>query len=153
MNSSHRLSSEEALVKLHEYEAKFLALWDEETSAYRKHSEHTPPKQIPTQYLALQELKNRWVNPTPLLVAVPAPAGYGKSQLILAWLAYLRTRPDQPLWAVLAVTGVAASNTGGTTVHAFFQMRKEGNSGLYNDAQAAYEFRTVPCFRSKPKRF
>ena len=143
-NSSHMLSRDEAAVKLQEYEEKFLALWDEETSAYRKHSEHTPPKQMPTQYLALQQLEQRWENPTPLLVAVPAPAGYGKSQLILAWLAYLRSRPDQPEWAVLAITGVAASNTGGSTVHAFFQLRKEGNSGLYIDTQAANEFRTVP---------
>ena len=45
------------------------------------------------------------------------------------------------------MTGVAASNTGGSTVHAFFQLRKEGNSGLYIDAQAAYEFRTVPCLQ------
>ena len=109
-NSSQVLSRDEAAVKLQEYEDKFLALWDEENSAYRKHSEHTPSKQMPTQYLALQQLKKRWENPTPLLVAVPAPAGYGKTQLILAWLAYLRSTPDQPQWAVLAITGVAASN-------------------------------------------
>ena len=143
-NSSQMLSKEEAVVKLQEYEDKFLALWDEETSTYRKYSEHTPLKKTPTQYLALQQLKKRWENPTPLLVAVPAPAGYGKTQLILPWLAYLRSRPDQPQWAVLAITGVAASNSGGSTVHAFFQLRKEGNSGLYIDVQAATEFRTVP---------
>ena len=44
-NSSRVLSRDEAAVKLQEYEDKFLALWDEETSAYRKHSEHTPSKQ------------------------------------------------------------------------------------------------------------
>ena len=152
-NSTHALSRDEAAVKLQEYEDKFLALWDEETSAYRKHSEHSPPKQMPTQYLALQQLKQRWENATPLLVAVPAPAGYGKSQLILAWLAYLRSRDDQPQWAVLALTGVAASNTGGSTVHAFFQMRKEGNSGLFIDAQAANEFRKVPWFLDPSKIF
>ena len=43
-NSSHMLSRDEAAVKLQEYEDKFLALWDEEKSAYRKHSEHTPSK-------------------------------------------------------------------------------------------------------------
>ena len=35
-NSSQMLSKEEAVVKLQEYEDKFLALWDEETSSYRK---------------------------------------------------------------------------------------------------------------------
>ena len=101
-------------------------------------------KETTIHYLALQQLKNRWETPPPLLGAVPAPAGYGKTQLILAWLAYLRSRPDQPQWAVLAITGVAASNSGGSTVHAFFQLRKEGNSGLYIDVQAATQFRTVP---------
>ena len=56
-NSSQVLSRDEAAVKLQEYEDKFLAIWDEETSTYLKHSEHTPSKQMPTQYLALQQLK------------------------------------------------------------------------------------------------
>ena len=41
VTSSHGLSKEEAAVKLQEYEDKFLALWDEERSAYRKHSRTT----------------------------------------------------------------------------------------------------------------
>ena len=58
------------------------------------------------------------------MVAVAAPAGYGKSQLIMAWLMYQQTRNPVQKWVVLAMTGVAASNAGGTTLHAFFRLRK-----------------------------
>ena len=147
-----RITKEEAEQKLEMYEEKFQALWDEKSSTYLKYSEHSPPKPVPTQYLALQQLRQRCENPGPLLVAVPAPAGYGKTQLIFAWLAYLRTvliNGIQPNWAVMAITGVAASNTGGSTAHAFFQLRKEGNSGLYNDREAKKVFQTVPCLLKK----
>ena len=140
-NSSQVLSRDEAAVKLQEYEDKFLALWDEDTSTYLKHSEHTPSKQMPTQYLALQQLKKRWENPTPLLVAVPAPAGYGKTQLILAWLAYLRSTPDQPQWAVLAITGVAASNSVRHIEKMYWDKGKQSMS-----------LATIPCGKKTTKK-
>ena len=87
----------------------------------RAHTLKTYADTVPCFATVLKKVEK----PTPLLVAVPAPVGYGKTQLILAWLAYLRSTPDQPQWAALAITGVAASNSGGSTVHAFFQMRKQ----------------------------
>ena len=57
------------------------------------------------------------------MVAVAAPAGYGKSQLISAWLMYLQTQKLVPKWVVLAVTGVAASNVGGD-LRSFMQTSK-----------------------------
>ena len=77
------------------------------------------------------------------MVAVAAPAGYGKSQIIMAWLTYLQTQKPVPKWVVLAVTGVAASNAGGTTVHAFYRLRKNGPSGVFTDPEAQDELRDV----------
>ena len=77
------------------------------------------------------------------MVAVAAPAGYGKSQLISAWLMYLQTQKLVPKWVVLAVTGVAASNAGGTTVHAFFRLRKNETSAIFKDREAQDELRHV----------
>ena len=77
------------------------------------------------------------------MIAVAAPAGYGKSQIIMAWLTYLQTQNPIPKWVVLAVTGVAASNAGGTTVHAFFRLRKNAPSGIFTDPEAQDELRDV----------
>ena len=74
-NSSQVLSRDEAAVKLQEYEDKFLALWDEDTSTYLKHSEHTPSKQMPTQYLALQQLKKTLGKPDSTSRCCPSTSG------------------------------------------------------------------------------
>ena len=77
------------------------------------------------------------------MAAVAAPTGYGKSQIIIAWLTHLQTVTPVQKWVVLAVTGVAASNAGGTTLHAFFRMRKNAASGIYGDPDAQEEIRHV----------
>jgi len=138
-----KLSLDDARDALRGYEEQFQQLWDPSTNSYRHYSQHSEKRRCPTQYIALEQLRARMENHVPLLVGVAAPAGYGKSQLIQAWLAYLQTRPVSPIWSVLAMTGVAASNAGGTTLHAFFQLRKETGSGLYSDNEAAFRFQEV----------
>ena len=106
-------------------------LWDETSATYRRYDDLG--KKPPSQYLALQQLKYRAESNVPILVAVAAPAGYGKSEIIMAWLTYQQTQNSIPNWAVLEVTGVAASNAGGTTVHAFFRLRKNAPSAIFKD--------------------
>ena len=137
------MSLDDARDALRAFEDKFQQLWDPSTNSYRHYSQHSEKKSCPTQYIALEQLRARFENNVPLLVGVAAPAGYGKSQLIQAWLVYLQTRAASP-WSVLAMTGVAASNAGGTTLHAFFQLRRETGSGLYSDKEAAFLFQEVP---------
>ena len=79
----------------------------------------------------------------PVMVAIAAPAGYGKSELIMAWMTYQQTLADKPTWVVLAVTGVATANAGGTTVHAFFRLRKDAPSAIFKDPEAQEALREV----------
>ena len=121
-NAATHMTAEEAMHSLHQHEQKFCKLWDESSATYRRYDELG--RKPPSQYLALQQLKYRFEHNVPIMIAVAAPAGYGKSQIIMAWLTYLQTQKPIPKWVVLAVTGVAASNAGGTTIHAFFRLRK-----------------------------
>ena len=61
----------------------------------------------------------------------------------MSWMTYQQTLPDRPTWVVLAVTGVAAANAGGTTVHAFFRLRKNAKSAIYKDTEAQDALRDV----------
>ena len=122
-NAASHLTVEEARASLQRLVEKFTKLWDIQTASHRRFDEMN--QAAPSQYLALQQLIYRLENNKPIMVAVAAPAGYGKSQIIIAWLTHLQTKNPIPKWVVLAVTGVAASNAGGTTIHAFFRMRKK----------------------------
>ena len=121
-NSLSHMNVAEALTSLKQLEEKFCKVWDGGSGSYRRYDE--VGRKPPSQFLALQQLKFRFENNVPIMIAVAAPAGYGKSQIIMAWLMYLQTRNPVPKWVVLAITGVAASNAGGTTLHAFFRLRK-----------------------------
>ena len=123
-----KLSLEEATELLRSFETQFEQLWNTRTNSYEHYTSLPGAKRCPTQYLALEQLRARFENDVALVVGVAAPAGYGKSHLIQAWLAYLQTRAALP-WSVLAMTGVAASNAGGTTLHAFFHVRRDSASG------------------------
>ena len=127
-NAITQLTPQEARIALKQMEEEFCKLWDDASGTYRPYGELG--RHPPSQYLALQQLKYRLEKDVPIMVAVAAPAGYGKSQLISAWLMYLQTLKEPPKWVVLAVTGVAASNAGGTTVHAFFRLRKNETGSL-----------------------
>ena len=120
------LTQAEAQASLQQREERFCQLWDETSGGYRRYD--ALARDPPSQYLAMQQLKFRYANEMPIMVALAAPAGYGKSEIIQAWLTFLQTQPKKPKWAVLAVTGVAASNAGGTTVHGFFRLRRNDSS-------------------------
>ena len=79
---------------------------------------------MPSQYLAFQQLQLRFDAGEPILVAVVAPAGFGKSELIAAWKYYTALRGHR--WEAIAVTGVAATQVGGATVHNFLSMSTDG---------------------------
>ena len=133
-NVAAGMSIPEAEAALRQREERFCKLWDEPAGAYRRYDELGRPP--PSQYLAMQQLKYRVEHKVPILVAIAAPAGYGKSEIIMAWLMYLQTLAEPPIWHVLAVTGVAAANAGGTTVHAFFRLRKNEKSAIFKDPEA-----------------
>ena len=59
---------------------------------------------VPSQYLAFRQLQMRFQGAEPIAVAVPAPAGFGKSELIAAWTCYTTQGVH---WETVAVTGVA----------------------------------------------
>ena len=140
-NAASHLTVEEARESLRSLLENFTKLWDVQTASYRRFDEMD--QAAPSQYLALQQLIYRIEKAKPIMVAVAAPAGYGKSQIIIAWLTHLQTKNPVPKWVVLAVTGVAASNAGGTTIHAFFRMRKNAASGIFADPEAQDELREV----------
>ena len=116
------LSVEEAIAQLGVLKQKFTKLWDEQSASYRDFKELQ--RKAPSQYLALQQLIYRSDNHRPIMAAVAAPAGYGKSQIIVAWLTHLQTVTPVQKWVVLAVTGVAASSAGGTTLRVLSYAQK-----------------------------
>ena len=119
-----RLTPDQAQLDLAALTLKFQKLWHAGTATYRIYTDFTPPRPVPTQFLALQYLQQRWRGGDPILVAIVAPAGFGKSDLIAAWMRFLITEsiPAQA-WPILAITGVAGANAGGGTLHAFARYR------------------------------
>ena len=71
-----------------------------------------------SQYLAYDQLILRQKARLPILICLHAGAGYGKSHLLCAFLAYEKLHKRN--WAVLAPSGVAAKNIGGMTIHFSF---------------------------------
>ena len=62
------------------------------------------------------------------VVAIVAPAGFGQSELVPAWLLFARSEKNN--WAVVAVAGVAATQVAGTTLHNFLLLRTDGETVL-----------------------
>ena len=114
-------------------EERMAQLWDFDVGRYRRYSEFDPKRRMPSQLLAFQQLKFRLSSNVPLLVAIVAPAGFGKSELLSAWLSWLKMR--RYLWAVCGITGVAASQLEGSTVHNLMLLRADGTSGLPSHPQ------------------
>ena len=108
-------------------------LWDEETCCYKHWMDFDKPAQVPSQHLALQQLKFRYQLHEPLMVALVAPAGFGKSELISAWLHWIHLKGHQ--WEVCATTGVAAVQMGGCTLHHLLLCRKDGTTDVANDVE------------------
>ena len=84
----------------------------------------------PTQTLAFEQLRFRHEHGEPILVCVPAPAGFGKSELIGAWLNYVEKQGET--WQSTAATGVAATQVSGCTLHSFAVMNLDCVSTIAN---------------------
>ena len=67
-------------------EDKMQRRWDVDANCYRLYHQFTPPRRVPSQYLAFDQLRLRFLKGQPILVSILAPAGYGKSELLSAWL-------------------------------------------------------------------
>ena len=131
-DAPHKLMSKEKLqCKLQELEDRFQMLWDQDESCYKKWYDFQQPMQIPSQHLAFQQLKFRYERHEPLLVALVAPAGFGKSELISAWLHWIRLKGQT--WEVCATTGVAAVQMGGCTLHHLLMCRADGTTDVVSD--------------------
>ena len=131
-NAPHTLMCKEKLQsKLQELEDRFQMLWDREESCYKKWYDFKQPMRIPSQHLAFQQLKFRYERHEPLLVALVAPAGFGKSELISAWLHWIRLKGQT--WEVCATTGVAAVQMGGCTLHHLLMCRTDGTTDVVSD--------------------
>ena len=132
-DAPHKLMSKEKLqCKLQELEDRFQMLWDQDEGCYKKWYDFLQPMQIPSQHLAFQQLKFRYQLNEPLLVALVAPAGFGKSELISAWLHWIRLKGQT--WEVCATTGVAAVQMGGCTLHHLLMCRTDGTTDVVSDA-------------------
>ena len=116
-------------------------IWDESTNSYRHYSDVLPSRCVPSQYLAFLQLRHRLENALPCLVCIAAPAGFGKTELVSALLHYLVAKGVH--WECIAVTGVAASQIAGVTVHSFILASAEGDSCLFINAEKKAEFERV----------
>jgi len=76
------------------------------------------------------------------VVCLYAGAGYGKSEVIAAWTAYTELQHEQ--YMVVSPTGVAATQVGGCTMHAFAMMNSDGVSLLTRYPEMVKELAEVP---------
>ena len=111
-------------------EDKMQKLWDCDANCYRLYHQFTPPRRVPSQYLAFDQLRLRFLKGQPILVSILAPAGYGKSELLSAWLHFTASHGSQ--YAVCAVTGGAATQLGGCTIHNLLSLRADGSTDIQN---------------------
>ena len=109
-------------------EDKMQRLWDFDANCYRLYHQFTPPRQVPFQYLAFDQLRLRFLKGQPILASILAPAGYGKSELLSSWLHFTTSHGLQ--YAVCAVTGVAATQLSGCTIHNLLSLRADGSTDI-----------------------
>ena len=130
------------LANLARLEDKMQNVWDSRDGVYKKWNEFTPPRSIPAQYKAFQQLKYRFQDPTQFIaVALVAPAGFGKSELLSAWLHFLEERGV--CWEPLGITGIAAAQLSGRTVHNFALLRADGSTSILTSDIARQHLRHV----------
>ena len=123
---------------------KLQKVWDASRNSYRHYAEVSPSRSIPSQYLAFEQIRHRLENDIPCLVCIAAPAGFGKTELVSALLHYLVAKGIH--WECIAVTGVAASQIVGSTVHSLIQASAEGESSLFTNAEKKAEFEKMQGF-------
>ena len=141
---THSLMDEEPEVlkaKLEDLLQKMQNHWDFQGSCYRPWHAFVPPREVPSQFLAFDQLRLRLLQGHPIIVSIVAPAGFGKSELIAAWMLF--THSQKRSWATVAVTGVAATQVAGTTLHNFILLRTDGETALANDPDRCQQLRRL----------
>ncbi len=119
-----KLSSAECAHQLREVEARLQSYWDDEAGCYKAWKEFSPVRSPPSQHLAFLELKARDLANQAICVALVAPAGFGKSDLLKAWNLHLCSQEHH--WPILGPTGISASNCGGNTIHSYLYLSSDG---------------------------
>ena len=132
-----------ALTKL---QMEMQQLYCEESKEMKLYSDFNPARQVPTQYLAFQQLQYRYADTTaPFLVCCVAPAGFGKSTLISAWLHWLYVNHKEK-WQTVAPTGIAATQIKGATIHAALVCTPDYESKIADHPTELARFTTTPGF-------
>ncbi len=119
---------------------RMASLWSPRAKAYEPW-EQVRPDRPPSQLLALHQLMHRFHGNHPIFVCIPPPAGFGKSELISAWLHF--TALHGVLWEAIAPTGVAATQVAGSTLHNFGMLDTEGVSTLLQHPERVAHFQRV----------
>ena len=109
-------------------ETKMQQLWDFDAKCYRLYSDFKPPRNVPSQYLAFDQLRLRFLQGEPIIAGIVAPAGFGKSELLSAWMHFLASRGCKH--QVCGVTGIAGTQLGGCTVHNLLSLRADGSTDI-----------------------
>ena len=103
-------------------------LCDFHANCYRLYHQVTPPREVPFQYLAFDQLRLRFLKGQAIFASILAPTGYGKRELFSAWLHFTASHGSQ--YAVCEVTGVAATQLSGCTIHNLLSLRADGSTNI-----------------------
>ena len=102
--------------------------WDASTASYRSWQDFEPKRPVPTQYLAYRAILKRMECPMSFFIALVAPAGFGKTELLTALR--LHCALHGITMTCLAVTGVAAAQNAGSTVHSFLYLNHDNEARI-----------------------
>ena len=112
--------------------------WDHETRSYRPWNEFQPARKVPSQYLAFRALLKRLDMPESFFIALVAPAGFGKTEFLAALRLHCLLHSIQ--LTCLAVTGVAAAQNAGSTVHSFLYLTHDNEARILQSPVARKRF-------------
>ena len=126
--------------QLSKYCDSFQKRWCPLSQSYRKWDEAGYSKP-PSQWVAYQQLNFRWKSHLPILVNIPAQAGFGKSELINAWRLQMKLADEH--WEAIAPSGVAAVQINGKTLHGLIRMDGTCASFLDPKSQQARELENM----------
>ena len=121
-------SPEGIRLRLEKLEQGMQQLWDSVSCSYKAWSDFEPARPVPSQYLAFRAILKRLEMPESFFIALVAPAGFGKTKLLAALR--LHCLFHKIGLASLAVTGVAAAQNAGSTVHAFLYLNYENEARI-----------------------
>jgi hypothetical protein len=124
--------------RLNVLEKRMQQHWDHETCSYRPWNEFQPARRVPSQYLAWRALLKRLDTPASFFIALVAPAGFGKTEFLAALRLHCLLHRLQ--LTCLAVTGVAAAQNAGSTVHSFLYLTHENEARILQSPVARRRF-------------